>query len=568
MKTATNFTRILLFTLIVTLSYSCSNDDNETIINLHDVEVTIDENPSAGAVVGTVQSDTNISLVFSITSQTPNGALEINENTGVLSVADASVFDYETNPTITAIIAADKAQNNARVTITLNNINELSSQDYTTTVDENPTNGQSLGTVQASSEGVVNFGITSQTPEGALNIDTSTGELTVADATLFDYETNPTITATISVTSSGNMQSLTATITLNNISELSVQDYTTTIDENPTNGQSLGTVQASSEGVVNFGITSQTPEGALNIDTSTGELTVADATLFDYETNPTITATISVTSSGNMQSLTATINLNNISELSAQNYTTTIDENPTNGQSLGSIQANGEGTLSYSISSQTPSNAVSIDATTGELTVADATLFDYETNPTITATISITNSVNTQTVTATINLSDLNEIGEFKFGGIIFWINASGDEGLVLALTNQATNNSSWGCAGTITGATGTAIGTGQTNTTMIVSNGCDISGSAAELAHNLSLEGYNDWFLPSANALIEVYNNSTSISSALSANGGDSLSPSYWSSTEIDDYNAGLINLNGETLPVTKSTPYFATRAVRAWTD
>ena len=78
---------------------------------------------------------------------------------------------------------------------------------------------------------------------------------------------------------------------------------------------------------------------------------------------------------------------------------------------------------------------------------------------------------------------------------------------MVIALTNQS-SNSLWGCAGILTGATGDVIGTGETNTNTIVSAGCTTSGSAAELVSNLTLNGYDDWFLPSTDEWAEVYNN------------------------------------------------------------
>ncbi|WP_417786496.1 hypothetical protein [Tenacibaculum sp.] len=219
MKNITKFTKTLILTLLI-ITYSCSKDDDPIIINLQNLEAAIDENPSVGQVIGTVESDNNASLTFNITSQTPNGALEINENTGELTVADATLFDFETNPTITATVTADKAQNTATVTITVNNTNELSVQDYTTTIDENPINGQSLGTVQASGDATLSFSIASQIPAGALSLDASTGELTVADAALFDYETNPTVTANIIVSNSGGSENGTVTINLNDVDSI------------------------------------------------------------------------------------------------------------------------------------------------------------------------------------------------------------------------------------------------------------------------------------------------------------------------------------------------------------
>ena len=289
---------------------------------------------------------------------------------------------------------------------------EITTEDLVVAFDENPTDGDAVGTVQASGNGTLSYSITSQTPTGALSIGAATGALTVADAALFDFETNPTITANISISNSENTETITATINLNNENELSTQNFTATIDENPTDGQVLGTVQATGDGTLSFSITSQSPTGALNINTTTGELTVADPNLFDFETNPVLTADILVDNSGNTETITATINLNDLDEVSAQNLSVTIDENPTNGEVLGTIQATGEN-LVFAITFQNPSGAFNINASTGEITVADAALFDFETNPNMLATVSVENAVNMVSVNATINLNDVDAIASF-----------------------------------------------------------------------------------------------------------------------------------------------------------
>jgi len=86
-----------------------------------------------------------------------------------------------------------------------------------------------------------------------------------------------------------------------------------------------------------------------------------------------------------------------------------------------------------------------------------------------------------------------------------------------------------WGCNGTpITGADGTAIGTGGQNTTDIV-NGCATPGIAAGLAKGLTLGGQSDWFLPSIDELNQMYTNLHSASTPL----GGFSSDAYWSSSE-----------------------------------
>ena len=558
----------LFLLTVLLLTYSCSNDDDTTIkVNLEGLEVTIDETPADGETIGTIQTDEGMALNFNITSQTPSGALNIDSGSGEVTVADASLFDFETNPTITATVTAENSENSANITINLNNVAEVSAQNLVVTLDENPVDGQVIGSVQVTGN-ASGFSLASQSPAGAMNINSNTGELTVADASLFDYETNPTLTAIVSIVDAENP--VTVTIDLNDVVELSAQDLTTDMDENPTDGQIVGTIQVNGSGTLSFSITSQTPTGALSIDAGTGELSVVDPNLFDFETNPVITATILVDNGAETATAAVTINLNDVDEVAAQNTDLTLDENPSNGDVIGALQASGSN-LSYAITFQNPAGAFSIDQNTGELSVADETLFDFETNPDMLATISVSNGTQSVSANAFVALNDVNEIGEYKFGGVIFWVNPTGDEGLVIALTNQS-SSSTWGCSGVLTGAAGATIGTGETNTTAIISAGCATSGTAAELVSNLSLNGYDDWFLPSSDEWIEVYNNLSIIQPVILSNGGDDFLMQYWSSTENDAYNAEFIVFSGPAAGTIYSylnkTSSASTRAIRAWTD
>ena len=568
----------LALTLLLT-TFSCNNDDEDTITNditVEDLTISIDENPTSEQSVGSIEATSDETLGFTITSQTPSGALTINENTGELTVADITLFDFETNPMITATISVSNSAKTETVeaTINLNDINELSIQDFTLAIDENPTNGDVLGTLEANGDGTLGFSITSQSPTGALSLDENTGELTVADATLFDFETNPVITADIAVDNSGNTETLVATINLNNVSEISIQDLSVTIDENPTDGQSLGTVQANGDGVLTYSITTQTPAGALNIDANTGELTVIDPNLFDFEVNPVITATISVDNSGNSASATATINLNDVDEVSATNTDLTIDENPSNGDVVGTLEASGSN-LTYTITFQNPAGAFAIDQNTGELSVADETLFDFETNPNMLATISVSNGVQTVSANAFVELNDVNEIGEYKYGGVIFWIDPTSNNsaGLVCALSDQGTNVP-WGCQGTLIAGTSDSIGSGASNTAAILT-GCTTAGIAAEIAGNATIEGFTDWFLPSRGELNQMYLQKDIINTTAVANGGAAfidvdLSNRYWCSSESNNNTAWCILFaNGLEQGVNKGASAFSNvRVVRAWTD
>ena len=104
MKNTLKLINLLVLALLLT-TFSCSNDDDTDAINLQDLEVTMDENPTNGEVVGIVQSNSSSSLTYSITAQTPSGALSIDATTGELTVADAALFDFETNPEIIATVS-------------------------------------------------------------------------------------------------------------------------------------------------------------------------------------------------------------------------------------------------------------------------------------------------------------------------------------------------------------------------------------------------------------------------------------------------------------------------------
>ena len=267
---------------------------------------------------------------------------------------------------------------------------------------------------------------------------------------------------------------------------------------------------------------------------------------------------------------------NNSTPINLQDLEVTIDENPTNGDIVGTVQSNSTSSLMFSIVSQTPIGALEIDATSGELTVLDAGLFDFETNPTITATVSATGASNQSTVT--IELVDKPEIGEYKYGGVIFWVNAAGNEGLVCATTDQSVGIQWYNGTYINTDAIDTGIGFGEANTDLII-NTQGTGNYAAQLCHALILNGYDDWFLPSIGELREMYSNKDIINATCVQNSGTVIqetiywSSSYWSSTEYDNSTAAIVRFYdgvgyNSTQAFSKSTNNLNVRAVRHWID
>ncbi|MEI7726450.1 MAG: hypothetical protein WCK09_15180 [Bacteroidota bacterium] len=119
-------------------------------------------------------------------------------------------------------------------------------------------------------------------------------------------------------------------------------------------------------------------------------------------------------------------------------------------------------------------------------------------------------------------------VGQEYGGGIIFYIDGTGQHGLIAATSDQSILEP-WGCAGTTIGGTYPAIGSGQSNTTAIVNN-CSETVTAARLCNDLVWNSYSDWFLPSKDELDQMYLQRAFI--------GGFTGIYYWSSSE---YNANL---------------------------
>ena len=136
------------------------------------------------------------------------------------------------------------------------------------------------------------------------------------------------------------------------------------------------------------------------------------------------------------------------------------------------------------------------------------------------------------------------EIGDSYQGGIVFYLDSNNLGGLIAAPTDQS-YAAEWGCQGTKISAGGTVIGLGNQNT-IDIEAGCTTVGIAADICANLTLGGYNDWFLPSKDELNEMWKNladsdgdGTNTGPSDPNNLGNFANLVYWSSSETDNDEA-----------------------------
>ena len=120
-------------------------------------------------------------------------------------------------------------------------------------------------------------------------------------------------------------------------------------------------------------------------------------------------------------------------------------------------------------------------------------------------------------------------IGDIYQGGVIFYLDSSGQHGFVCDFKDLET--AEWGCHDTIiAGADRMGIGEGYQNT-LDIQSGCTVPNTAADYCVNSSAQGYSDWFLPSKDELNQIYMHKTTIQ--LKSEVTAFSTTQYWSSSE-----------------------------------
>ena len=123
-------------------------------------------------------------------------------------------------------------------------------------------------------------------------------------------------------------------------------------------------------------------------------------------------------------------------------------------------------------------------------------------------------------------------IGQSYQGGKIFWLDATGKHGLIVAATDQSPGSKWYAIEYLATNAVRDGIGAGIYNTERIIANQGDIGADfASSFCSELQSGGYSDWYLPSKYELNLLY-----IQRAAVGGFGNNF---YWSSNENNSTTA-----------------------------
>jgi Protein of unknown function (DUF1566) len=149
-------------------------------------------------------------------------------------------------------------------------------------------------------------------------------------------------------------------------------------------------------------------------------------------------------------------------------------------------------------------------------------------------------------------------IGESYGGGIVFYVDVTGQHGLIEASTDQSTGVRWWAGTDIHTMAFANGVGAGKVNTAIIIANQNLGDGAtyAARICNEYTGGNYGDWYLPSIYELNLMYQQRATI--------GGFTSTWYWSSSENDIHSAWVQSFADGTQPTFGKDGTDYVRAIR----
>jgi hypothetical protein len=268
------------------------------------------------------------------------------------------------------------------------------------------------------------------------------------------------------------------------------------------------------------------------------------------------------------------------------------------GMQISILQGSASGTAVY-VETQTPTtNAyglISIEiggndaiVVTGSFTSIDWTSGPYfiktETDPTggtsytITGTsqlLSVPYALHANTADSITGIVTSYSVGDIAQGGVVFWVDETGQHGLVCPLEDLSPGTRWYAGTNGYTRAKGNGPFAGEANTSIIIAAhvaiGDDGASYAAYECSGLEItigdKAYGDWYLPSLEELYLMYQNKETIDAITVTYSGNAFaSTSYWSSNEQDDTTAWLLNFGTGILDFSDKSNAYKIRPIRAF--
>ncbi len=394
------------------------------------------ENINDAAVVYTASvtdaDTTGEAITFSLVDDA-GGLFEIDANTGQVTLAGGQSLDFETATSHDITIRSSDGTNTTDHTVTINvtDVND-NAQVFTsgaaTSVAEDVNDSSVIYTATTTDVDTTGETITYSLTDdagGLFEINSATGEVTLAGGQALDFETATSHDITIRSSDGTNTTDQTVTVNVTNVNEGGVSAITDTdasadgVAENGAIGSVVGITALATDpdsgDTVTYSL-SNDAGGLFAIDANTGVVTIVGSWNAEVSQNHTIEVTAS-SSDGSSAVQTFNVTIEDVDEFNITATTdtdgaaNTVAESAAVGTAVGvtafATDADVTDTVTYSLSSN-PGGFFAIDANTGVVTVANA--LDHETNTSHTIEVTSTSTDGSTSIqTFTINVSDVDE---------------------------------------------------------------------------------------------------------------------------------------------------------------
>ncbi|MGV6860042.1 MAG: cadherin domain-containing protein [bacterium] len=412
------------------------------------------ESASVGDAVGiTAQAsdpDGTDTVTYSL-SDDAGGLFSIDSSTGVVKVAGALDAETATSHSITVLAtSSDTSTSSQSYTISVSDVDEfdvgaVSDVDAAgSTVAENAAVGSTVGITASASDADVTDGVTyslSDNAGGLFAIDTNSGVVTVASALDYESTTSHNI-AVLATSSDGSTSSTVFTITVSDVNDNAppiTAGQSFSISELASVGDSVGAVSATDVDtgttLSDWSIVGGNADGVFGIDSSTGEIRIADTANLDFDTTPSYTLSLTV-SDGSNTSAVETVAISIVDQVIAiaAGQSFSIAENAVNGDAVGTVLTTGDAPQSFSINAGNIGSAFAID-NAGNITVADASAIDYESVSSYTLIVEAFDGSSSVSGAISVALINLNEAPQLNLPPAL---SVDEDSPLIFSGNNQA----------------------------------------------------------------------------------------------------------------------------------
>ena len=381
---------------------------------------TVAENAATSTVIYTAtatDADNLGALVYSL-SGTDASLLNINASTGAVTLKSSA--DYETKTSYSFNVIASDGTNTATkaVVVSVTNLNDnapVFTSGTTGTVAENAATSTVIYTAAATdADNLVALSYSlSGTDASLLNISASTGAVTLKSSANYETKTSYSFNVIASDGTLTSTQPVVVSVTnLNDNAPVFTSGTTGTVAENAALSTVIYTATATDAdnlGALSYSL-SGTDASLLNLNSSTGAVTLKSSA--DYETKASYSFTVTASDGANTTSQAVVVSVTNLNDnvpVFTSGGTGSVAENAATSTVIYTAvatDADNLGALAYSLSG-TDASLLNINATTGAVTLKS--FADYELRTSYSFNVVASDGANTVTRAVVVSVTNVND---------------------------------------------------------------------------------------------------------------------------------------------------------------